>query len=172
MDGWETLTVGIGTLILAIGGTGMYLLNRLKKLERKDEEAGEKVKAERDSLLQRVADLEEMVRTLKIKADRVDALQTQVDTMGRALKETQVRLDASEERSNNLQRENERLTQRNAELQASLTRLETEHAAYEKAFRLLGQRLDDKAGDDTLPESGAEASEMAGESAGREQSGG
>jgi len=138
VDAIEVLAVAAAGLLGVISATGWYLLRRLKKLEREDEESERKVRRERDDLRRQVADLGEQVRLLRVKADRVDSLQTQIEAMGRSLKETQDRLDASEERSNNLQTANEQLTQSNAELQTRLAQIEIERDTYKDALRLVG----------------------------------
>jgi chromosome segregation ATPase len=145
MEALGALITGVGVLLLAIGEMWRRQNARLKKLENEKDLADKAVRTERDSLRQRVSDLEVKLQS---QAGEIHSLRTQLNTVCRQLEENQARLESAEKRAENQQAEAERwrekaeeLRTENDRLSARARELEIEVRTYRSALALVGEKV-------------------------------
>jgi len=130
------IVAGVGVMLGAVGASAKYLLGRLQKLEAKEETSEEKLRLERDSLLERVADLEERVKRVPILEAQVQTLITQMGSMTERMAE-------QDQENTVLKTENRRLEKELSATDARNQELEIENRTFRQVFTLMGiERLE------------------------------
>ena len=132
------LIMAMASIMGAVGVGARMLLNRMKRLEKEDEQRRAAEQKELQTLRERVADLEVKAKRVPILESQVCTLLAEMSTLQQKVRDLNEALQAALDREAQLVRENGDLREERDRLRAEKHDLETAKAAYERALQLVG----------------------------------
>jgi len=141
----ENIGQFIGALTLffgSLGATAWYLINRLKNLERDNEQRRtndmKTLKDERDQLRTRVTDLEEQAKRVPKLEERLDIALGQIKDLNTRLEKTERALEAEQRENERLRKDNDLKDKRIIEQDGVIAMQKNTIVSYEKIFMYIG----------------------------------